>query len=163
MTLLDVPGRDGALMALPLIEAALEVTLDAVGAPAWIEDRDGGVRMGNAAWRALVPSDAIGDPERFCIAAPGSPVHALVIARPCGTERARVLAPRAARVWGLTARQADVLRWLVLGEANKSIAVALGRALHTIELHVSEILQRTGCESRAQLVARFWCEDLSRR
>ncbi|NUP11359.1 MAG: helix-turn-helix transcriptional regulator [Polyangiaceae bacterium] len=64
----------------------------------------------------------------------------------------------ATRVWKLTARQADVLRLLVQGRANKEIASDLGCAENTVELHVTQLFRRSGTSSRAQLIARFWSE-----
>jgi DNA-binding CsgD family transcriptional regulator len=58
--------------------------------------------------------------------------------------------------WKLTRRQADVLRHLVAGRANKEIAKALSTAENTIELHVTALLRKTGLTSRTQLIARFW-------
>jgi DNA-binding NarL/FixJ family response regulator len=36
--------------------------------------------------------------------------------------------------------------------------VALNCAVNTVENHVSALLHRAGCSSRAELIARFWQE-----
>jgi DNA-binding NarL/FixJ family response regulator len=64
----------------------------------------------------------------------------------------------AAEAWDLTRRQSDVLGVLARGRSNKEIAVELGCAENTVELHVSELLRRTGASSRSELIARFWSE-----
>jgi DNA-binding CsgD family transcriptional regulator len=65
-------------------------------------------------------------------------------------------AERLAREHSLTARQTEVLAHLASGKANKTIAALLGRAENTVELHVTALLAKLGCECRAELVARFW-------
>jgi DNA-binding NarL/FixJ family response regulator len=60
--------------------------------------------------------------------------------------------------WKLTRRQAEVMRLIARGDANKEIAANLGCAENTVELHVTALLRRVGVSSRTQLVARFWSE-----
>ncbi len=60
------------------------------------------------------------------------------------------------RAWRLTERETGVLDLLVQGEANKTIATRLGCSERTVEVHVSRILDKTGCSSRAQLIALWW-------
>lgn len=62
------------------------------------------------------------------------------------------------RRYALTPRQAEVLGQVVRGLSNKEIAATLGCAENTVELHVTEALRKSGCSSRAQLIARFWSE-----
>jgi DNA-binding CsgD family transcriptional regulator len=61
--------------------------------------------------------------------------------------------------WELTPRQAEVLRYLVKGNANKEIARSLDCAENTVELHVTQLLRKARVSSRAQLIARFWSES----
>jgi len=63
---------------------------------------------------------------------------------------------RLARRYDLTARQTEVLAHLALGKANKTIAALLGCAEVTVEFHVTGLLSKLDCESRAEAVARFW-------
>jgi DNA-binding NarL/FixJ family response regulator len=60
----------------------------------------------------------------------------------------------AARRWGLTRRQTEVLALLVRGLPNKAIAEKLGCAVHTVELHVSAILERALCWNRAEVITK---------
>jgi DNA-binding NarL/FixJ family response regulator len=50
-------------------------------------------------------------------------------------------------------RQGEVLVLLVRGLANKTIAAMLDRAESTIELHVSALLAKSQCKTRAQLLS----------
>jgi DNA-binding NarL/FixJ family response regulator len=63
---------------------------------------------------------------------------------------------RMARRHSLTPRQTEVLAHLAWGKANKAIAALLGCSESTVELHVTALLGKSGCEGRAELVARFW-------
>ena len=54
---------------------------------------------------------------------------------------------------GLTPREHDVLQLLVAGLSNRQIAGSLFIAESTAELHVSRILGKLGCATRAQAVA----------
>jgi DNA-binding CsgD family transcriptional regulator len=61
-----------------------------------------------------------------------------------------------AQRWNLTKRQAQVLSLLVEGKCNKAIAEALRCAVRTVELHVSAVLEKSGCDARTRLVACAW-------
>jgi DNA-binding CsgD family transcriptional regulator len=65
-----------------------------------------------------------------------------------------------ARRWSLTPRQAQVLELLAAGRSNKLVAVLLHCAERTIEMHVTALFGRVQAASRAELVARFWTEDV---
>ena len=54
---------------------------------------------------------------------------------------------------GVTAREADVLRLVAEGLANKEIAIRLYLSPRTVEKHVENLLRKTGARSRTQLVA----------
>ena len=53
----------------------------------------------------------------------------------------------------LTPREAEVLRLLAHGLANKEIAAALGVAVVTVEGHLSHVYRSTGIRTRRELVA----------
>ncbi len=74
------------------------------------------------------------------------------------TEEIARRVARATVRWELTPRQAEVLREIARGHANRRIAEALRCAESTIEIHMTALLSKTGCESRAELVAKFWIE-----
>ena len=83
-----------------------------------------------AAGRALPLADAIAE--------------ALAVA-----EAVTTAAPDARRSpAGLTAREAEVLRLLTAGRANRAIAEALGISERTVENHVLHVLTKLGVESR---------------
>jgi DNA-binding CsgD family transcriptional regulator len=54
---------------------------------------------------------------------------------------------------GITAREADVLRLVADGMANKQIAARLQLSPRTVEKHVESLLRKTGARSRIGLVA----------
>ena len=55
----------------------------------------------------------------------------------------------------LPPRLAALLVLIGEGRSNQQIATHACLALHTVENYVSEILERTGCDSRSELIARF--------
>ncbi len=58
--------------------------------------------------------------------------------------------PPPSTVDSLTARERDVLRFLVLGNSNQEIASALNISATTVRSHVSNILQKLGVSNRTQ-------------
>jgi DNA-binding CsgD family transcriptional regulator len=56
------------------------------------------------------------------------------------------------RLFGLTAREASVLRILVEGEDLRSVATRLGIGIGTARTHVKHIMQMTGARRQAELV-----------
>lgn len=69
-----------------------------------------------------------------------------------------LLAGAAANPWstaGISPREADVLRLVAEGLANKAIASRLYLSPRTIEKHVEALLRKTGTRSRTELVARL--------
>jgi DNA-binding CsgD family transcriptional regulator len=73
--------------------------------------------------------------------------------RHAGLEAA--LEALSSRAWGLTPRQAQVLALVARGDGNKLIAAKVGCSLRTAEIHVSNLLRKAGCETRAEVVARL--------
>jgi DNA-binding CsgD family transcriptional regulator len=66
----------------------------------------------------------------------------------------------AARNAGLTAREAEVLRWIVAGRRDAQIAPLIGASLRTVNKHVENILRKLGAENRssAALIAEEWLD-----
>jgi two-component system, NarL family, nitrate/nitrite response regulator NarL len=56
---------------------------------------------------------------------------------------------------GITPRQADVLRLLILGLPNKRIAIKLGISIAVVKKHVSDLLAHFKVVSRTHLVVRM--------
>jgi DNA-binding NarL/FixJ family response regulator len=72
---------------------------------------------------------------------------------------AELLASRAERSIGsveLTARERDVLRLVIAGDANKQIARKLGISEKTVKGHLTNLFQRIGVQDRTQ--AALWAE-----
>jgi hypothetical protein len=53
---------------------------------------------------------------------------------------------------GVTPAEGQVLRHLVRGLSNRSIAAELVLSHRTVESHISRLLAKTGCKSRTQLL-----------
>lgn len=71
---------------------------------------------------------------------------------PAATGSVVVAEVVAAETLGLTPRQVDVLRLLIDGRSNKSIALALELAPSTVKTHLEDIFQRLDVHSRTQAV-----------
>src|SRR5262249_41715504 len=54
----------------------------------------------------------------------------------------------ALRCLGLTAREAEVLRWVAQGKTNPEIAIILGRCSRTIQHQLEHVFQKLGVETR---------------
>jgi len=103
-----------------------------------------------AAPRAL--ADGWGEPLRWLALARGR-FAALGLHR-LGDRCAELLGHTAPNPWagsGVTDREAEVLRLVIDGLANKEIAVALGLSPRTVEKHVESLLRKAGARSRTEL------------
>lgn len=164
--------RDLQSSSLPL--AALDAALGALGAAAFITRRDGSVVRANEPGRALVahgyeavrgrlrdavahPQEAGGGHQVTRIRAKGLGEHFLVVCTAATPDAARRTAA-AAKNWGLTPREAEVLVYVVDGADNKTVASKLGVSVRTVELHVSHLLRKAGASRRSEAVARFWAD-----
>jgi DNA-binding NarL/FixJ family response regulator len=54
---------------------------------------------------------------------------------------------------GLTAREAEVLRWIAAGKSNHDIGVILGASTRTICKHVEHIFSKLSVENRTAAAA----------
>ncbi len=151
-----------------LYRSAFEQALERLSAPAYLVSRSGATIHANAAGRTLWGSSPSARAEidaarRGChsqydatpIVTRGQPLHTLIVKRPCRTDLGDRVAFVAA-AWKLTPRQVEVLRVLVEGHANKTIAERLRCAENTVELHVTGLMRASKSQSRAEIVARFW-------
>jgi len=160
------------LVEVSLAVAGLTAALELLGAPAFMLDDAGAVLCANAEGRELHGRDLRALPDAFTrargdhassplaltpVRAPGLGPHWLAVWR---DDRARDAerACEAVRRWSLTRRQIEVLAEVAQGRSNRQISRALGCAESTVELHVTALLAKAGCRSRAELVARFWTE-----
>jgi DNA-binding NarL/FixJ family response regulator len=154
-----------------LLGSALEAALEALGQPAYVLTSSGRVVYANSAGRALAERSAEqladtvrrhvqGEPPHpgasiTSLQAQGLPPHYLVVDRSStgqATARVHVLATR----WGLTGRESEVLEHIIQGTSNKVIAVRLGCAERTVEVHVTHVLSKAEVESRSALIAKFF-------
>lgn len=149
-----------------LCNLALEAALELIPAPAFVTSSLGAIRYANAAGVRLLETDrreTVGSlhtkngprPELYDVTrlTIGNDTSYLAVRRINDREPALRCAI-AARRWGLTRREADVLGWLVRGATNYRIAAELGCAEATIEIHVSRILAKFDCANRSQAVGK---------
>ena len=156
-----------ALDAEPGLRASLAAALEAIpheafivndaGAPlhanslakAWLDRRP---RTGRRALAgALRGASVEGQFTVARIAVKGASPHCLLISRAAPDVEARTRA--AARRWGLSPRQAEVLKWIARGDHTARIGVELGISDRTVESHVEAIFAKADVASRSQLVA----------
>ena len=103
-----------------------------------------------AAPRAL--ADGWGEPARW-LAGARDRFTGLGLGRLAGrcTELLGDASPNPWAGEGVTDREADVLRLVIAGLANKEIAAALRLSPRTVEKHVENLLRKTGAHSRTEL------------
>jgi DNA-binding CsgD family transcriptional regulator/tetratricopeptide (TPR) repeat protein len=103
-----------------------------------------------AAPRAL--ADGWGEPVRWLTAARDRFTN-LGLDRLAGrcTELLEDASPNPWADEGVTDREADVLRLVIAGLANKEIAAALRVSPRTVEKHIENLLRKTGARSRTEL------------
>ncbi len=160
------------LAQAPAVTQLLGAAMDAIGSAAYLL-HGGAVVHTNAAGKAALEADRAGTLERLrahlaargdgTIAVSrhvgaGTPEYALAVDRAPRRDPAARAESLGAR-WGLTAAQRRVLANVATGATNKATAATLRCSEGTIEFHLTAILARVGCESRAALVARFWTEE----
>lgn len=153
-------------LALERLTGEIGDALEDVPAAAFVLGGAGAVLHANAAGRALLERDRKAVEDRLATARKGN----------CpGVRVARLLADGELRLailmtpgdpaplvevvrldWRLTPRQAQVLQLVARGMSNRAVAAQLSCAESTVELHVTALLEKSGCESRARLVARLW-------
>jgi DNA-binding CsgD family transcriptional regulator len=170
----DHPTGRGGLPRLDLSEeAALAAALEEIPLPAFVVWADGQIACANRPGKAasarapdLVATglraslDGRGQSFRLTpISAPGAPRHFIAV-QVGGAEDPAPRVAAATASLGFTPRQAQVLGLLALGRSNKGIANELGCAESTVEIHVTALLGKSGCESRCEFVSRFWSEPI---
>jgi DNA-binding NarL/FixJ family response regulator len=154
-----------------LLAAALQAALDTLPVPAAIVSVSGVVRYANEGARSLLRRDlrafsaaihggsSPDDPAAsFSVQALDSAPGGHVLALHRAAADPGPAAQRWRRRFRLTGRQTLILEHLARGLASKSIAEILDCSEKTVAFHVSAIFDKTGVDSRATLVARFWTE-----
>ena len=148
-----------------LAPAVLAAALEAIPSPAYVVRGAAGILQSNGRGRVLLETDqervlralSSGATElgRYPVSGVAD-VQVVVVPDLDGDARSRLTG--ITRRWGLTPRQSAVLALVAQGESNRTVAARLGCSEKTVELHVSALLAKTRCASRAQLVAAFWTD-----
>lgn len=152
-----------------LAYAALDVALEAIGAPALVISARDSVVHANTAGREVLDhereriadllsrsSDGVAESaDVYDLGTRGQPGSRLVVLRSRG---ALAVSRRRAAIdlWQLTPREAQVLELLITGDTNRDMAITLGCAEATIEIHVSRLLRKAGVDTRTALVSAYW-------
>jgi DNA-binding CsgD family transcriptional regulator len=81
-----------------------------------------------------------------------------VIIEPAHPDR---IAPLLMSIYGLTEREREVTRKVLLGDSTTELAKQLGMSPQTVQQHLKNICEKTGVNSRGSLVAKvyFDCYD----
>jgi DNA-binding CsgD family transcriptional regulator len=149
-----------------LARRELDAMLEPLGAPAFVVQTGRAIAHANQAGRQLLRRSP-GLAERLCagqslpefdvtaLAAWGLASHQLAISNLRQSDAA-ALAARAATRWQLTARERQVLELITRGLSNKDIGTALHCSAKTVEVHVTSLLKKSGCEKRTALAAAVW-------
>jgi DNA-binding CsgD family transcriptional regulator len=156
----------------------VEALLEAANAAAFILDDDGSIAMANARGRTLEASEKRLLP--FLALAPATPPSELatwslgslrgwrrrfvdeggeacsLVVVECVEAALDETVARSVEEWGLTTRQAYVLRYVLDGMSNKEIADRTRLAVRTVEVHITAILVKASVDSRARLIAKTW-------
>lgn len=80
---------------------------------------------------------------------------AVLVVRPAAT---REMAPFLTRLYGLSAREREVIAAVARGETTKEIACAFGVSPHTVAEHVERACRKIGVRGRKALVAKLFVE-----
>ena len=83
------------------------------------------------------------------LAGPANPQHLAVILQPA---EPRAVVPLVLAAHGLTAREAEVARLVLRGDATHAIADALHLSRHTVQDHLKSVFDKTGVRSRRDLL-----------
>jgi DNA-binding CsgD family transcriptional regulator len=108
----------------------------------WLnQEREAFVKGGKRQW---LVTDRKGSQVRVCWHRSGDQITAIVSETPVG---------QAARRFGLTRRESEVLRWIAEGKSNAEVGGILGLAPGTVKIHVQHVLAKLGVPSRSAAAA----------
>lgn len=143
----------------------LELALEHIAAAVFVLGATGKVLHANTAARWLIAHEGNSLSARLVRAVrgedPGFEVHAtgpthrpqyLAVHKPPPGQACARTSAASAR-WRLTRRQHDVFSCIVRGHSNARISAELGISERTVEVHITAILDRAQCGSRAELIA----------
>jgi DNA-binding CsgD family transcriptional regulator len=136
--------RDGPAKATPI---AAEADRRLVNCPTWRT-------LARALAAGAAAADGWGDPTRWLHegVVAFTRLDLAALAQWCQQRLPAGADPR--RALGITPREADVLRLVADGLANKEIAATLHVSPRTIEKHIESLLRKTGARSRTQLAVQ---------
>jgi DNA-binding CsgD family transcriptional regulator len=126
-------------------------------------DPGGHAPLPTAAWTAIAALRSHGTVGAVTAQTPNGPVK--IEASPAGTDGSVAIAilpvtppplPLPPVEWRLSPREQAICTLVLRGATNRKIAASLAFSEHTVETHLRHVFDKTGAESRVQLVARFF-------
>lgn len=148
------------------MESALTAALEAIGTAAVVVDERGGVKGANKLAQARFDRDAhaattelkrsLDSDGAYCVhplAGCESPHFLLVLRQVLDEDRMGSRVDAAATRLRLTPAQTRVLRFVVTGASNRTIAAKLDISERTVEIHMSALLSKFDADNRSALVA----------
>ncbi len=136
----------------------LREVLRALPFAAGVVGHDGRVLAGNEQLTRHPPASLLRNPA--LLARPIERANAWLVfessAAPSNTERCQL----AARAWGLTGREQQVLAELLDGASRRAVAARLGIGVRTVDTHVQRLFAKSSCESRSELLVRVLATPL---
>jgi len=154
-----------------LINAALDLILDHIGDAAFLLGQGGELVFANRLGRNMLDGQrgqivetlqrivaGNRDVERVNVvpltSAGVPPCTLVVLRRETEDQHIAHRVESAAQRWHLTPRQREVLRLVVDGHGNATVAALLGIGERAVEFHLTAMFDRAGLDSRSSLVAR---------
>jgi DNA-binding CsgD family transcriptional regulator len=135
-----------------ILSASLEAMLEHYSGAALVRSRSGLVLQANQAAATKLDLGAL-DLTQLDSVRLGDGLGELLL------ERTAHAAPDLKKIslrWNLTPRQGEVIKHVLDGYTNRTIATILGVSEATIEFHVTRIMDRAGVHSRAGLASEAW-------
>ncbi len=127
---------------IPLLRHARAVATGVEPGPARLR-----LRGRNGRWLVLHAS--------CLLRADGTPGDVAVVV---GPAKSAEIAPIIIEAYGLTARERDVLRGLARGLTTPEVATELHLSPHTVRDYIKTVFDKTGTNSRGELVAKMFAE-----
>lgn len=145
--------------------ATIDLAIEHVAGAAFIVGAGGRVMYANSAGRTRLASEGSAyarrlaeavrrpDPELTAHAASGEGTRVFLVLARSDMDETRARASTAALRWRLTDRQREVLGEIVKGYTIERISAELGISPRTVEVHVTAILNKAQCHTRAELIS----------
>jgi DNA-binding CsgD family transcriptional regulator len=163
---------DGTASGIVIVDQAARITYATPAGEQWARQmRDAGsgghAPLPTAAWTAIaalrergtvgvVTAETLNGPVRIEASPAGADGSVAIAILPVAPPPLPVAPPE----WRLSPREAAICSLVLRGAGNRQIAESLSISENTVEKHLRHVFDKTGAESRVQLVARFFQETM---